>query len=382
VSVTALFVLTNMRQPLGFQIDDVWVLTVDPKASGDPATLKVRQRDTWSQVIASLTAQPQVIAAGTCFAAPYVPWSWESDFRLKDGRHLLYATNRVSDGFGQAVHPTVVSGRWFSPDDDGVAWDAVVMNTELARQVFGSANPVGQVVPENDPGEVVDETRPRPLPKRVVGVIEAFRQHGDYSAAGPYMFSRNSTAGDVSRFDLPRMAVLRVRPGTTAAFEETVIRELERVAPEWSFSLQSNDAIRESTNRMYLLPLLIFGTVAAFLLLMVALGLSGVLWQMVTQRTSEFGVRRAQGATASSIGRQVLLELLLLTTLAMIPGLILLAQMPLLPLPRDLRIIEPPIFIAGVAMAAVLLYSVTLASAFYPSRLATRIAPAEALRAE
>jgi putative ABC transport system permease protein len=178
------------------------------------------------------------------------------------------------------------------------------------------------------------------------------------------------------------MAVIRVRPGTTVAFEETLIRQLEQVAPEWSFSVQPNEAVRESTNRMYLVPLAIFGTVAAFLLLMVALGLSGVLWQTVTQRTSEFGVRRAQGATASSIGRQVLVELLLLTTLAMIPGLVLIAQIPILPLPRELRVIDPPIFIAGVVTAAVLLYSVTLASAFYPSRLATRIAPAEALRAE
>ena len=38
---------------------------------------------------------------------------------------------------------------------------------------------------------------------------------------------------------------------------------------------------------------------------MVALGLTGVLWQSVTQRTREIGLRRAKGATRVSVQRQI-----------------------------------------------------------------------------
>ena len=48
---------------------------------------------------------------------------------------------------------------------------------------------------------------------------------------------------------------------------------------------------------------MVVGTIAGFLLLMVALGLTGVVWQSVTQRIREFGLRRAKGATIANVRR-------------------------------------------------------------------------------
>ena len=72
---------------------------------------------------------------------------------------------------------------------------------------------------------------------------------------------------------------------------------------------------------------------------MVALGLTGVVWQSVTQRIREFGLRRAKGATIADVRRQVLVEMVIMTSLALIVGVALLGQLPLLPLPSDLRIV-------------------------------------------
>ena len=49
-----------------------------------------------------------------------------------------------------------------------------------------------------------------------------------------------------------------------------------------------------------LIPLMIFGIVSGFLLLMVVLGLTGVMWQNVTRRTREVGLRRAAGAARTN----------------------------------------------------------------------------------
>ena len=77
---------------------------------------------------------------------------------------------------------------------------------------------------------------------------------------------------------------------------------------------------------------------AGFLLLMVALGLTGVVWQNVTQRIREIGLRRAKGARIENIHRQILGELVVMTSLALLVGVLLVAQVPLLPLPADLHL--------------------------------------------
>ena len=134
--------------------------------------------------------------------------------------------------------------------------------------------------------------------------------------------------------------------------------------------------------RQYMAPLLVVAIVAAAMLLMVALGLTGVVWQNVTQRMREFGLRRAQGATGNGVGRQVITELVVMTSFAVGIGCVLLLQIPLLPLPREIAFIPPQVLIAGVLVAIVAVYSVTILCAWYPSRLATRVPPAEALRYE
>jgi putative ABC transport system permease protein len=110
--------------------------------------------------------------------------------------------------------------------------------------------------------------------------------------------------------------------------------------------------------------------------------LSGVLWQNVTRRTREFGLRRAHGATARAISRQIVAEFLVLTTFAVLAGVVLLAQIPLLPFPPDLTLVPRSVFLFGTVLAVAAMYGVTALCAWYPSRLATRVPPAEALHYE
>src|SRR6185436_20475381 len=82
----------------------------------------------------------------------------------------------------------------------------------------------------------------------------------------------------------------------------------------------------------HVVPLGIAALVAAFLIVMVALGLTGVLWQNVTKRTKEIGLRRATGATARQISLQIMGETWILTTLALVVGSVIVLQLPLLDL--------------------------------------------------
>ena len=153
-------------------------------------------------------------------------------------------------------------------------------------------------------------------------------------------------------------------------------------AGAWSFEVEPLDAMRVDKLRQYTIPLMVVGTIAGFLLLMVGLGLTGVVWQSVTQRIREFGLRRAKGASIRSIRAQVLTEMMIMTSLALIVGVALIAQLPLLPLPSEMRVIPAPVFVGSIIVSALAIYALTLLCGWQPSRLATRIQPAEALHYE
>ena len=119
---------------------------------------------------------------------------------------------------------------------------------------------------------------------------------------------------------LPERIYVRLAPGTTPAFEETLVRRAMAVAGAWSFEVEPLDTMRVDKLREYTIPLMVVGTIAGFLLLMVGLGLTGVVWQSVTQRIREFGLRRAKGATIRHVRAQVLTEMMIMTSLALIVG--------------------------------------------------------------
>jgi len=112
---------------------------------------------------------------------------------------------------------------------------------------------------------------------------------------------------------------------------------------------------------------------------MVALGLMGVLWQNVVQRTREIGLRRANGASRGAIHRQVVGELLLITTAAVVPAVALVLQLPVLNLFESLR---GEVFVAGLLTSLGVVYLLAAVCALYPSWMAGRVQPAEALHWE
>lgn len=386
VSVMAVHFGYNATQPLGFSAQNVWALEVRRTAGpGQPGGDVEADREVFRQVMAELSGRPEVAALSGAFAGPYSWYSWGDDLQLDGRPPMLINVNRTDDGFADVLGLSLVDGRWFSRDDDAAAaggWEPVVINRRLAVEIFGTEAAAGRVIVEAAREGAGGESGRRARQKRVVGVIEDFRQFGELSTPESVLFYRRTLGDPADRLELPESVLLQVRAGTTAAFEETLLRRLRSIAPSWSFGVQPVEAQRDAMLRERSAPLLVVAIIAAAMLLMVALGLTGVVWQSVTQRMREFGLRRAQGATGTGVGGQVIAELVVMATFAIAIGCLLLLQIPLLPLPREVQVIPAPVFVSGVILAIVAVYSVTILCAWYPSRLATRVPPAEALRYE
>jgi putative ABC transport system permease protein len=375
-AVVALGVYTadNWRRPRGFAIDDVWNISVDMQQTGDDDFTK-SQQETITQVMLALKGIPEVESFAGSMLAPYQMGSSNSRYDWHK-RMIEFGVTEVTDGFKDVLGLQVVEGRWFGREDDGQTYDPVVINQDMRVDLFGSGPAVGQSIKGDQmPGEADDERD-----TRVVGVVAAYREDGEFDGTRNYGIFRKNLAGGTDRRDRPpRSLLIKVRPGTTAAFEEQLTRRLQSVAPGWSFEVTPVAEMRDSFNRFAFVPLIAVGLVAAFLMLMVALGLFGVLWQTVTQRTQEMGLRRAKGATQVNVQRQILAEIMVMTSLALAAGTLVVIQFPLL---NVIYFVEPHVYAIGLIISLTAISLLTLACGWYPSHMATRVEPAEALRYE
>jgi putative ABC transport system permease protein len=214
---------------------------------------------------------------------------------------------------------------------------------------------------------------------RVVGVVAPYRKTGEFANFGKpidMLFRRISAAkGDA----LPGNLLIRLQRGTPGSFEKTLSDRMNRIAPGTNFRIRKMSSMRQMARRLAMFPLMTLLMVALFLIVMVVLGLSGVLWQNVSRRTREIGLRRAVGATGPAVQRLVVAEVAMLTTLAVIAGVAIVTQLPILGI---FNLITPAAFAGGLAASLAAIYALTILCGLYPGWLASRVQPARALHYE
>lgn len=354
------YYISNYFKPLGYNIDRVWNIQVNSRLPREGFD-KVRSKGL-NQLELAMRDLPEVESVGWIFASPYSHSTWTNG-RKFNGQDIDIEMNRASDNIQHVLTIPMVAGRWFSKDDDASAYTPAVINEQYARLLFGSENPIGKMP--------LDSTC------RIVGVMKGFRKGGEFSGPVNYQIARLRLEDTTqSRFGT---FLIRVKEGTTGAFQGKLTKVLESVEKGWSFNIETLANSRESDFKLRLAPLIIGGVVAVFLLLMVALGLIGVLWQNVSQRTKEMGLRRALGGTAQHVSRQIHGEQFIITTIGVTAGSVLAMQLPLIDL---IDFIKPETYFFALAISLILMYAITYLCSMFPSWLAMDIQPAEALHYE
>jgi putative ABC transport system permease protein len=386
IAVAVVYFADAWRKPLGFDYENVWKIAVDTRGTealpvsqtttattANPESVVTTEPNvalqTFERLLREIETFDSVEAAAAAVIGPYDIGSMTGTV-THEGRRIRTEMTRVTDRFNEVVRLDLVAGRWFNADDRANSWRPVVIDRETAALFYGSADPVGRIF---EPGASDGSSRET----RVVGVVSDFRRAGELGAASNFVFRRSDLT--IPAATLPRSIFVRLRPGTGGAFEEQLLRRLFSVAPEWSFEITPLERARERMFRLQLMPVIIGGTIALFLLLMVSFGLIGVLWQAVTQRRSELALRRAVGASRESIGCQIVSEMLLVATAGIVVALLLVVQAPALGL---LELVPRGVFLTALALALVLMYGLVIVSSLYPGLLATRVEPAQALRSE
>lgn len=362
LSVLAIRNYNLMQVPLGFEYNDRWRIQVSNWSDWDAAA----DQPTIEQILLILEQQPEIETANLMNSPPFKNWVWSSSYEV-EGKLIRFMGNKIDDGAAESMGMKLNAGRWFGPQDDGQNYDPVIVSQRFVDEFYPGQDVIGKNIASD---EATTE-------RRIVGVFEEFRQLGEYSRLRPYLFSR-LTLNEQNERPLSGIDIKLV-PGTPISYEEKLMKLLKALGPQWDYEISTWSSARESMMRQSLLPVIILSIVGAFLIFMVAMGLFGVLWQNVTSRTQELGLRRALGATAGQVHKQIVGELLVVCTLGILLASVLLVQLPMLGVFAEL---DWSLFATGLLVSTCFMVTLATLCAYYPGKVATKYEPATALHYE
>ena len=352
------------RMPTGFAWRDQWAVRIGAAQSIPNDAVM------YDKLKRGLLDLPEVEKVAFSTFPTYENWIWTGDYSLPDGSHRKEINIlSVSDDYFAAMEMTPSEGRWFSSADDGADATPAVINRRLANRLFAGKSAVGREFIEPGPND-------KPRRFRVSAVVEHFRQRGDYMDPADFMLPRFIPGVD----NAAETIMLKLKPGTPRTFESKLNARLKQLHGDWSYSIVPLSESRESTLSGHMALLMPLSVIAAFTLVMVAFGLFGVLWQTTTQRIPEIGLRRALGADAGSIYRQIVAEQLLISTAAMGVAMMLVMQLPLTGVYGES--LNWTVFLVSAALSAGVIYLLSLLCSLYPAWRAARLSPTQALHYE
>lgn len=356
VSVLAVSNYQNYKNPSGIDINNVWVAHLNYNTDTMPNLDLIRQR---------LSSYPEI--ASFSFSSGNVPFAFSTNSTGLTHNGVEAHTDGigVEPSYPAVMGVTVTEGRWFTWEDTVGKNEPIVITRKLKEALFGNEDAVGRICGEGIPGEELTG-------HKVVGVVEYFKHKSDFQSDENGMFRVADARWDKSAL------LIKLKSEQNADFEARLSKDLVNIGKDWSVEIQHLDLMKSTQNQIIIIPMLILFIVCGFLVFNVALGLFGVLFQNISQRRGEIGVRRAMGATKRAIMQQIIGETAMIATLGLLLGLFFAVQFPLL----NIFDISSGVYGIAILLAVLAVYLLVLGCAYYPSRQASQIFPAEALRDE
>jgi putative ABC transport system permease protein len=354
----------------GFRSTGVLTMRVNASRASFPQPPQLRQF--YDQLLERVRALPGVRGAAVTSNLFLSNTPSSGMFTLEDrppfppSEQIEATTDMVSPGFFEAMQVPLVRGRFLdSRDRDGGA-RAILINETFANRYWPNQDPVGKRMVFGTPNE-------RNPWITIVGVVGDMRRRGLHQGSRLETFF--STTQNVGR----SMQLLVATDGDPLALASGVraeIRALDRSAPVTAIGTVEAELGESLAIRRFQAWLLAMFSILAVLLS--AVGVFGLMAQLVVRRTPEIGVRMALGASPGDVLRMVLRQGALFAGGGAVVGLLgafLLAR-GLRSLLFGVGAADP---LSYVSAAAVMGLSVLIACAI-PAWRAARVDPTLALR--
>jgi predicted permease len=274
--------------------------------------------------------------------------------------------HRVSPTFFDTMRIPVTSGRTFTEADQSPTSPAVIVSDNVAKRFWPDQNPIGkrikpngQIQPANPWLEIVGtvaETKYRGLPDNPTGDPDLYLPALDRSPQAVLI----RTAIDPMAVAPAVRAAIRQNQPTIALYGETTMTALAD---------GQTSASRFTT--------WVLGLFAAITLVLSVIGIYGVMSYLVTQRTREFGIRIALGATRNDVVTSVLRHGGILIAFGTVIGIAVTGGLYRV---FSSQLYDVTAFDISSALAILSLVAAAVLACLVPSIRATRVDPVSALR--
>ncbi|HEV3057944.1 MAG TPA: ABC transporter permease [Vicinamibacterales bacterium] len=358
------------RVALGFRPEHVLVVGATIRTTSDPqkgSTLFFRD------LLRQVSTIPGVTAAGATMAPPgHIDSSssyWIDHLPKELNTNAPQAVmSIVAPGTFAALGIPFTRGRDFHDGDTPAAPATAIINDALARQAFPGQDAIGHTIFCG-----FDSLNPMVI----VGVVGDVRQAGPEREPSPecYMpylqhFYNGNTLSLVVRSTVNPTALI-----------DTVRRKAYDLSPEVPVRFTTLEALIAEHVAAPRFRALLVGLFAAVALGLAIVGIFGVMVYVVTQRTTEIGLRMALGATPRDVRWLLLKRGLVITGIGLAVGLVTSLGLTT-PFLGSLLFGVKPTDPTTYAVVAGILGITSLMATYIPSRRSARIEPLVALRHE
>ena len=355
--------------------DPAPVLTASLTPSGTNFSNQADYAKFYNQVLEKVSATPGVLDAGLINTLPLdggptislrvegrpltTPDKWPSvNYRV------------VSPNYFRAMSIPLVQGRTYTGRDDLDAPATMIINQQLANEVFPNEDPIGKRLNFG-----ASDSSQQPVWFEIVGVVANVRsQEVREEPASELYFSA------LQNFWPSMSLVIRssVEPASLTPALRQIVNDVDKTVPVSNVKTMDrvvSESITQPRFNLFLLGL--FSSVA---LLLSAAGIYGVTTFTVTQRTHELGIRIALGAQIGDVLKMILGQGMAVIAVGLVIGLAVAFGMT--------RFLRSLLFGVGendpltfVVITVVLIF-VALVACYIPARRATKVDPLVALRYE
>jgi putative ABC transport system permease protein len=324
-------------------------------------------------LMARLAAVPGVAAAGTTNALPFSGSdgmaSYQSpDITLPAGAPAPHAFIHAADaGYLRAIGLTLLQGRWFNGADTAKSQHVAVVDRVLVDRYWKGQDPLGRRIllyrGDSQPWIVVG----------VVGRVKV-RSLEENSEKESLYFPASQTPDPLI------MLVIRGQgnPGALAGSIREAVRAIDANVPV--FDVRTMTERMDDAAQPRRAPMILLSVFSGLAMVLAMLGVYGVLAYSVAQRTTEFGVRMALGASPGRIAQLVLKTAALIIGIGVAGGLA--GYLALNRLVAALLFGTPATDPLMLALAPLVLGLVALVACLIPVLRATSVEPMAALRQE